>query len=278
MKLRFSFALQVCLYLGLNLSASAAAATGDVPSSMRSSDETSQKLNAPVVPQTDIAILERARIANDNVYSALQSFVCDEQISRFQGKGQSGRPLDTITAKLSFERGVEQYTSVLQNKHERHGITSLTGAWSEGEFGTLLLQTQQLLSTQKVTFQDFADLQGEKVGIYSFDVASGDSPWDLSVGDHHYRVPFSTKVWIAVETGEIRKIDRSSLGIASETHISGIEWSITLDRVVLDGSKWLLPVNGTYSVLYANTNHREWNLLNFSGYRHYGAETAIKFD
>jgi hypothetical protein len=284
MKTLSSLSLQLLLLAGLSLSADAAmpsagpAATAvDVPVSVRTADEVNRGLDKAFAVGTDI--LERARVANDDVYSALQSFVCNEEISRFRGNlnGQSAHPVDTVTAKLSFERGVEQYSEVFQNNRQRPGITSLVGAWSEGEYGTLLMQTQQLLSTQQVEFDSLADVKDEQAAVYHFDVASEDSPWDLEVAGHHYRLAFTTKVWISVKSGEILKIDRSSLGIARETRISQIQWGITLDRVGMNGKTWLLPTTGTYAVLYNQSNRKEWNSISFTNYQRYGARTELKF-
>jgi hypothetical protein len=277
--------LQVCLGAGLftGLSFVAGAATPaavNIPAWARTSDEANRKLDNPVIARTDNDILERARIANEDVYSSLQSFVCNEEINRFRGSlsGDTVHPLDTVTAKLSFERGVEQYSEVYQNNRQRPGISSLVGAWSEGEYGTLLVQTRQLLSSQKVEFETFTDLKGEQAAVFHFDVASEESPWDLEVAGHHYRLAFTTKVWIAVNSGEILKIDRTSLGIAPETRISGIQWGITLDRVGMNGKTWLLPATGTYTVLYNQSKRKEWNSISFTNYQRYSARTAFKFD
>ena len=108
--------LYVCLCTSLSVTplmaaAGGAAAGADVPTNVRTTDETSRQLNASVVARNDIQILEHARAANDDVYASLQSFVCNEEINRFRGSlnGQTAHALDTVTAKLSFERGVEQY-------------------------------------------------------------------------------------------------------------------------------------------------------------------------
>jgi hypothetical protein len=284
MKLRTTVWLQVCLYLslsaGLASAASPAAAAGDVPTVTHPPQAVNRTLDAPTVSQTDLQILARAREANEDVYSSLESFVCNEQIDRFRGalNGQSARPLDTVTAKLSFERGVEQYQDIHQNNRPRPGMSSIPGAWSEGEFGTLLLQTQQLLSTQEVHFDTYAEMQGQQAAVYRFDVSSEESPWDLSVAGRHYRVAFRTNVWIAVNSGEILKIDRTSLNLAQATRISEIQWSIELNHVDLNGKRWLLPANGVYAVSYAETHQREWNQISFNGYRKYGSEAAIKFE
>jgi hypothetical protein len=277
MKLRSTVWPYVCLCsvlsLGMtgNLSA-APAGTGDVPAMVRG---VSAKL-----AETDVEILEHARAAQSDVYSSLRSFVCQEQIDRFKGSldGESGRPLDTVTARLSFESGVEQYTDVQQDKRPRSGMSSLTGAWSEGEFGTLLLQTQLLLSSQKVDFENFGDVKGQPAAIYHFDVSAEESPWDLAVNGHIYPLPFHTSVWISISTGEILKIDRRTLSLAPATHISEIQWVITLDRFNIEKKVWLLPATGTYAVLYNETQHREWNQISFNGYQRYGARAAIKYN
>ena len=214
------------------------------------------------------------------MYASLQSFVCSEEINRFKGSlnGQTAHALDKVTAKLSFERGVEQYTNVKQNSKPKDGMSSLPGAWSEGEYGTLLLQTQQMLGRQKVEFESFAEFKGEQAAVYHFDVAENESPWDLSVGGHHYRLPFRTNVWISVNTREILRIERATSSMAAETHISGLQWGITLDHVALNGKAWLLPSTGTYSVTYNESRHLEWNQISFTGYQRYGAEASLKFE
>jgi hypothetical protein len=81
-----------------------------------------------------------------------------------------------------------------------------------------------------------------------------------------------------VNTGDILKIDRTTIGIPSETHISETQWIVTLDRVTLNGQTWLLPCSGTYAVLYNEPRRREWNLISFTDYQRYGAQTALEFE
>jgi len=228
----------------------------------------------------DRAILKRARAANEDVYSSLQSFVCSEEIDRFKGKlnGQSVKALDKVTAKLSFERGIEQYSDILQNQRPRSGMSSLAGAWSEGEFGTLLLQTQRLLGTQKVDFDSYASVKDEQAAIYHFDVSAEESPWDLAVANRHFRLAFRTNVWISVNTGEILRIERVTIGLEQATGISEIQWSILLEHFSLNGKTWLLPATGSYAVIYNESHHREWNEIRFAGYQRYSSEALLRFE
>jgi hypothetical protein len=225
-------------------------------------------------------VLLKAQAANEDLYSALQSFVCLEQIDRYQGRldGRTAHVIDTVSANLSFENGVEHYSEIRQNGQGRGSISGLAGAWSEGEFGTLLRQTEKLLALQPVSFEAFTDLDGTPAAIYSFDVSEQDSPWDFIVSGHHYRLPFRTDVWISTSKAEILKIARASLSVPPQTRISEVDWAVTLEPVALNDKQWLLPKSGQYTVLYQQSNRREWNVMNFSNYRRYGAEVALRFD
>jgi hypothetical protein len=231
-------------------------------------------------PLTDVQILELARSVNQNTPALLKSFVCEEQISRFFGQlhGPQALSLDKVTAKISYERGIEDYSDIYQNGERRPSLSSLSGAWSQGEFGTLLLQTQKLLTTEHVHFEDFAQVEGQEAALFRFDVASEDSPWDFVVAGKHYSLAFRTYLWVDVKTGEILKIERKSFNMAPETKINEIQWNIELKHMDLTGQVWLLPSNGVYSVSYAESQHREWNQFSFTGYRKYGAEAAIRFE
>jgi hypothetical protein len=276
MKLPSSMCLHVCLVFLVGVRANPA----DIPANVRTPNGPDQKLTESAVVQTDIEVLKRARAANKDVYQALQSFVCNEQIERHIGSldGDFEDTLDTVTTRLSFERGAEQYTEIRQDDSPRTSLSSLPGAWSEGEFGTLLLQTQELLHMQHVSFDSFADVAGVPAAVYHFDVSIEESPWDLVVTGRHYRVPFRTTVWLSVSTGEMLKIERTSTSIAADTRISEIQWTILLDHVDLNGKQWLLPRTGSYAVLYRQSRHREWNVLNFSGYKRYSAQTSLSFN
>jgi hypothetical protein len=223
-------------------------------------------------------ILERVREANDGIYSNLRSFVCNEVIERFRGaNSDEARQIDTVTAKVSFENGAEHYSEIHQNARTKLAMSNLGGAWSEGEFGTLLRQTEAFLETRTPVFETYGEADGIPVAVFHMDVASGESPWDLEVKSQHCRVPFRTRLWVSETGGEILKIERISTKIPIQAGISEIRWNVALKEVELDGRTWLLPNTGEYAVQYDDSSHREWNVMEFSNYRRYGSEVAIRF-
>ena len=224
--------------------------------------------------------LAQVRLANELLYSDLQNFVCNERIDRFKGTlgGVEGRRIDTVSTKVSFENGVEHYSDIRQNNRSRARISSIYGAWSEGEFGTLLRQTQAILGSQPVLLRTKNELNGIATILYRFEVSEESSPWDLEVEARHYHVPFRTDVWVSSSSGQILKIERTSTAIPLETRISEVRWSVSLETVELNGKRWLLPNAGEYEVSYEESHRREWNLISFSEYRRYGSEVALHFE
>jgi hypothetical protein len=223
-------------------------------------------------------ILDRVRETNDRIYEDLHAFVCSEVIERFKGsQPEDGRHIDTVSAKVSFESGTEHYSEVRQNAKSKPAISSIGGAWSSGEFGTLLRQTQRLFITHNLVFERYDDLEDVSAAVFVINVASEDSPWDLEVRSQHYRVPFRTRVWVSETGGEILKIERVSTNMPAQIGISEIRWNVVLKQVQLNGRTWLLPHMGEYAVLYDNASHREWNTMAFSNYQRYGSEVAIRF-
>ena len=224
-------------------------------------------------------VLNHALAVNRDLYVSLRSFVCHEKMERFRGRrsAANGRPVDTVSAKVSLENGTEQYSELLQKNRPLPDLAQLNGAWSEGEFGTLLKQTGQLLATSSPFLVGESDVDGVPAFLYRFDVSASDSPWDLTVSGQHYVIPFTTRVWIAKDSHVMLKIARSSTGIPAALNIAEIDWGVTLGAVNLNGKQWLLPSRGAYEVSYRFTDRREWNTMQFSDYHRYGSETAIRF-
>ncbi|MBV9762543.1 MAG: hypothetical protein JO340_18430 [Acidobacteriaceae bacterium] len=249
------------------------------------SDSASTAAPAPATPAPNPGagagdFLERVRSANEQLYSDLESFVCREEMTRYKGSlsGDKARQIDTVTARVSFENGTERYTEVRQNRQPRTTIAAVPGAWSEGEFGTLLRQTQLLLKTQPVRYLGDSHVNDTPAAVYAFEVNEEDSPWDLAVGGQHYRIPFRTEVSVARDSGQILEIERTSVDVPPQTRISEVRWSVSLAPVDLNGRTWLLPRSGEYAVRYDEAGRREWNLLSFADYHRYGSEVALRFD
>jgi hypothetical protein len=275
------YALVLTVYLGVHLPGGSAPSRSTGPSS-------TADVNLPVAPPFEATnssplsgkdLLARVAIENELRYTDLQSFVCSEQMERFRGHANGGSPrqVDTVTAQVSFENGVENYSAIQQNKHIRANMFDIPGAWSVGEFGTLLRQTRTLLTSQPLTSLAVSGPNGEPSMLYTMNVPGEESPWDLMVAKQRFRVPFRTEVLVAQNTGRIVRIKRTSTAMPPDFGISEIQWAVNLKPIPLDGKDWLLPTTGEYSVVYEKTNRREWNVIAFGDYHRYTASSVMHF-
>jgi hypothetical protein len=224
-------------------------------------------------------LLVRVRVSAEHVYRTLTNFVCNEQIERYRGSAHnpSVRKVDVITSEVSYSSNAEHYADIYQNNKPLGQIGALSGAWSEGEYGTVLRETVKALESRTVKFVSFSILEGKTAAVYSFDYTAGDSPWDIAVAGVHYTLPFHGQVWASPVTGDILRIDRIAHDVPMGTGISGVNWAVMFGPMQAEGKNFWLPVKGVYSVSYLNSDRHEWNQIAFSGYKHYGSDVVLHF-
>lgn len=225
-------------------------------------------------------LLVKIQAVNQVLYSDLHSFICDERIDRFSGSlaGTPGKQVDTVVAKVAFENGQEHYTDIFRNKKKLAQISKLSGAWSQGEYGTLLQQTKDLFAAKSAVFRQKTVINGTAAVIYSFDVDEQESPWQLIVRSHSYNVPFRTYVWVSEGDAQILKIARISTSLPLETRVREVNWFITLEPTEMSGKVFRVPKTGQYAVLYTTGAECDWNSIVFSNYHRFGADATLRFD
>jgi hypothetical protein len=222
------------------------------------------------------SFLINAREMNYHLHDSMESFVCQERIDRFRDKRD--HRIDTITAKLSVESGVEKYIDLKRNNRKLRDLAAISGAWSKGEFLTLLKLTEkELLGAPQVSFEGKERLGERYAAIYEFAVPLSESSWDLLVSGKWYEVAFRTRVWILESSSQIVKVQRISTEIPAALGISEIRWEVMLNEIDVDGRLRLLPETAEYDVLYSDS-HRFWNSMKFFEYHHYGADVSIHFN
>ncbi len=226
-------------------------------------------------------LLLRGREASSRIYRELSSVVCRERIDRFKGPiaDAAGHAVDVINSDVSMEEGVERYSNVRQNEKPRPSISRIGGAWSEGEYSTLLRQTAETLdSDTAIRVGVISKLRGTPAILFPFDVPQSESNWAFLVRSKHYVLGYHGEVWISQATGEVLRIRRTASQMPSGTGISQVDWSVDFGPSDLDGHSFILPLTGVYSVTYPRDQHREWNVISFSNYHHFGVDISIHYN
>jgi len=261
--------------------ASTPSPSSDVPAQLiaASTRPSGPGLPAPRLSGYDLLLLGRE--ASSRIYREMSSVVCRERIDRFKGSigDAEGRPVDVITSDVAMEQGAERYSNIRQNDKPRSSISRVGGAWSEGEYSTLLRQTAETLNSDDVIKMGVVTrLGGTPAILFPFDVPQSESNWDFQVRSKHYFLGFHGEVWISQANGEVLRIRRTSNQLPSSLGISQVDWSVDFGSNDLDGHSLILPSKATYSVTYPRDRHREWNVISFSDYHRYGVEITIRYN
>jgi hypothetical protein len=259
----------------------ALAGTPEVSPSLMADSSRRPTAITPAPRLSGYEILLRGRQASSRIYQQLSSVVCRERIERFKGSPSDveGRALDVITSDVSMEEGVERYSNIRQNNKSRASISHIGGAWSEGEYSTFLRQTAAVLSSDKIIKMGvITRLNRTPAILFPYDVSQEDSTWDFLVRSKHYLLGFHGEVWISQTTGEVLRIRRTASHVPAGTGISEVDWSVDFGPNDLDGHSFILPSRATYSVAYSRDRHREWNVISFADYHHYGVDITIHYN
>ena len=209
------------------------------------------------------------------------SFAASESTaSKARSADVEGRALDVITSDVSMEEGVERYSNIRQNNKPRPSISRIGGAWSEGEYSTFLRQTAEILDSDTVI----------KMGVITR--LNRHSGYSLSIRRvavrQHLGLPGQIE---ALHAG----IPRRSLDLAnhrrSATHSThrqpdsrrhwhlagGLERRLRSERSrrallhpAVDRPPTASPI--------PRDQHREWNVISFSDYHHYGVDITIHYN
>jgi hypothetical protein len=225
-------------------------------------------------------LLARVRESVARCQEGLSNLIFHERIDRYKGSGNdnAGQLVDVINSTVSVGQTTEEYTQIYRNKKSIKAISGLSGAWSAGGYHSMLRDVAKALSSGAITEPTLTVLTDTPVAVLGFDIVNGtDSSWEFQSELTHYLLPFHAEVWVSRDTGDILRISRQSLLTPPGTGIKEVTWSIDFAAGNIKGKQFWLPQSGTFSVSYLLDNHREWNLLSLSEFRHFEAESVVRY-
>src|SRR5580700_1669956 len=145
------------------------------------------KFAAPPMPTQEeiVAIIHRARVYALSYTARLPDFLCNETVERFEdasGKGNWDKK-DVLGVRLGYLDHAEEYRLTTINGHPTtQSFQSMRGAWSQGEFGSLMLGIFDLNSHTRFTWDHWTHLRKRATQVYSYRVKTSDSHYKLAFG------------------------------------------------------------------------------------------------
>jgi hypothetical protein len=243
------------------------------------------KFTVPPMPTQEemIAAIHHARVYALNYTARLPDFLCNEIVERFEdpsGKGNWDKK-DVLGVRLGYLDHAEDYKLITVNGHPTtQSFQSMRGAWSEGEFGSLMLEIFDPNSHAQFHWDHWTHLRNHATQVYSYRVKKGDSHYKLAFGmgtaPTEVMVGEEGFVYLDGETSDIVRVTDQATDIPLDFPVR--QAMRVLDYAVQDvgGKPYVLPLHAEVR-MGTGFIHTKNEVL-FSGFRKFQGESTITFD
>jgi hypothetical protein len=247
--------------------------------------ETPPEFATPPVPSQDemTAAIHHARVYALNYTARLPDFLCNENVERFEdlaGKGNWEKK-DVLGVRLSYLDHAEEYHLMTLNGHPTtQSFKSVRGAWSQGEFGSMMLEVFDPDSHAQFRWDHWTHLRKRATQVYSYRIRQSASHYKLEYGTggipNTVIVGLEGTVYLDGETKDIVRLTNRAVDIPLDF---AVRQAITvLDYAPQDvgGKQFVLPLHAEVRMGtgYMHTK----NEVIFSGFRKFQGESTITFD
>ena len=179
---------------------------------------------------------------------------------------------------MVYEKGKEDYRDITINgRAVKKGMDQMEGAWSTGEFGTMLID---LLSPDGRRFPFRAGCavgRDRDQGLRLYRKAPN-SHWQITMGSQTYRPPYKGSVWIDPSTARVMRIEMQAFGFPADFPTDHVESAIDYQYTRLgDAKQYLLPVHAETLSCERGTDFCSHNVIDFRNYHKYTGESTITF-
>jgi VWFA-related protein len=211
----------------------------------------------------------------------LPNVIGEEERNRYQ-EGQLGGEEEkkTITAKVRYEDGQEQFTEVkVDGKPVQSPSEDSSGLWSEGEFAADLRGIFSPQSATEFRFTKEETFRSARVLIFDFRVEKKNNRvWRIAVKDKSAFPGFGGRLWISKSDFHLMRLERKVEEIEADFPMQKISTAIDYGDITLaDGTNFVLPVRAVNlnCPTPATTSHCWHDRLTFQHWQKFTARARI---
>ena len=225
--------------------------------------------------------IEKARAVATAFTEKLPNYVCQEHIARFVTTSHTTnwQPLDLVSAEVVYEDGREHYRNVmLKGKPTSKGMEDLPGAWSTGEFGTMLVDLFSPSTRASFELRGESKSSGQPALMYDFEVDQENSHWTVSVPSQTVRPAYRGSIWIDKTRHNVLRIEMQARRLPREFPLDKVESAVDYQYVRFGEGQFLLPVHAETLACQRGTSMCSRNNIDFRNYHKYTSESNIIFN
>ena len=245
------------------------------PTIMRDDDDLPRRM-----PVGD-PLINKATEAALDFTEGLPDYVCQEMMARYQSTTRPAnfQAIDILGAAVVYEKGKEDYRDITINgRAVKKDMSQMEGAWSTGEFGTMLIDLLSPATAADFHFARDSRSGGIATKVYDFSVKQPNSHWQITMGSQTYRPPYKGSVWIDPSTARVMRIEMQAFGFPADFPTDHVESAVDYQYTRLgDAKQYLLPVHAETLSCERGTDFCSHNVIDFRNYHKYTGESTITF-
>jgi hypothetical protein len=252
-----------------------AVSNGGTPSIMRDAD------SEPVRRPVGDPLINKAIEAALDFSEGLPNYVVQEMMARYESTTRPAnfQAIDIVSVAVVYQDGKEDYRDVTINgKAVKKNLEQIEGAWSTGEFGTMLLDLLSPATNADFHFRKDDRTSGVVTKLYDYSVKRENSHWQITMASQTYRPPYKGSIWIDPATGRVMRIEMQAYGFPEDFPTDHVESAMDYQYTRLgDAKQYLLPVHAETLSCQRGTDFCSHNVIDFRNYHKYSGESSITF-
>ncbi len=224
--------------------------------------------------------IEKARQMADEYLNSLPNYIANQLTTRYESETAKvqWRARDTISCEVIYLEGKESYRNMaVNNKPTNKTFAEIGGAWSMGEFATVLGDLFSPMTAAAFKVSGVDTISNRPTLVYDFNVDKQHSHWQVSMETQSIDPAYRGTVWIDRETFHVLRIEMQARNLPSDFLLDKVEMVTEYDFVRLSGSEpYLLPIHAENLACQRGTSYCSRNTIDFRNYRKFGAESTIQ--
>lgn len=258
-------------------------ASAGIPDDAASTRDTPTRPSRSTTPPANphMALIEQAREAAATFLEGLPNYVCQEQTTRYvsETRQPSWNVVDVVSAEVVYDDHQESYRNLQINGKPTKKSPEESGAWSTGEFGTILGNLFAPQSDADFKYVQEDTIAHRSASVFDFKVKRVRSNWKIWVPGQYVVPTYKGSVWIDKQTAQVLRIEMQAKEIPEAFPEITVETAVDYDSISLGtADKFLLPVHGEALSCWRNSNDCQRNVIEFRNYHRFTGESVIKFD
>jgi hypothetical protein len=227
-----------------------------------------------------LALVEKAREVAATFLEGLPNYVVQENATRYvsETRQPSWNVIDIVSAEVVFDEHKESYRNIQINGKPSKKPPEESGAWSTGEFGTILGSLFSPYTDATFKYAQDDSISHRSASVFDFKVLRVRSNWRIWSPGQYILPAYRGSVWIDKETGEVLRLEMQAREIPEGFPEISIETAVDYDSIRLGTpEKFLLPVHSEILSCWRGSNECQRNVIEFRNYHKFTGESNIEF-